>query len=44
MRTLIGRSRVTRPDPRQLAQGRVMTRPAPPQRGHVRAIVKNPCW
>ena len=38
------RSRVTRPAPRQVVHGFVMTRPVPRHCGQVRATVKKPCW
>jgi hypothetical protein len=42
--TVIFRSRVTRPAPRQELHGLVMMRPVPRHCGHVRATVKKPCW
>ena len=42
--TVIFRSRVTRPSPRQSAHGLATMRPAPWHRGQGRETVKNPCW
>ena len=41
--TVIFRSLLTRPAPRQLLQGLVIVLPVPRHCGHVRATVKKPC-